>query len=183
MAIETEKKYKLSSEQREQVLKNLKEEDAIFAGEDFEINEIYGGGILKEKKAVLRIRKIEDKTILTFKQRISNATDFKQQTEHETEVANVDAIEAIIANLGFFKGIIYEKKRQKWKLKNVEVVLDELPFGLYMEIEGKITDISLVEMLLEAEEFEVVHETYPYLTKELGTKNGETFEARFEKKS
>lgn len=183
MAVEIEKKYKLTTDIRERILAVLKKQGAVFEGEDFEVNEIYGGGILDEKKAVLRIRKIEDKTILTFKRRIENNLDYKRQIEHETEIADAAAIKKIIDCLGFQKKIVYEKKRRKWKLKNVEIVLDELPFGLFMEIEGKITDIRLIEILLEAEDFEVVHETYPYLTTKSGKRDGETIEARFEKKS
>lgn len=183
MAIEIEKKYKLTTVERERVLDNLKEQGAEFEGEDFEVNEIYGGAFLDEKRAVLRVRKIEGKTILTFKQRIKNNSAFKRQIEYETEVSDVAAIEAIIESLGFEKTLIYEKKRQTWKLRNVEIVLDELPYGLFMEIEGRITDITLVEMLLEAEELQAVDETYPQMTFLSGKQKGQTIEARFEEKS
>ncbi len=63
MAIEIEKKYRLTEEQREQVLMNLKEFSAEFQREEFEINELYSGGVLKHKRAVLRVRKIQDKTL------------------------------------------------------------------------------------------------------------------------
>jgi hypothetical protein len=62
-------------------------------------------------------------------------------------------------------------------------VLDELPFGLFMEIEGSITDIELAEIMLEAESFTTEHATYPSLTAQLGLQNGDVFEARFAKKS
>jgi hypothetical protein len=48
-----------------------------------------------------------------------------------------------------------------------------------MEIEGSLTDIALAEMLLEAENFEVEHETYPSLTKKFGQTNGHIMEACF----
>lgn len=181
MGIEIEKKYRLNSEQRKIVLANLEEIGAKFLREDFEINQIYGGGVLDEEKAALRVRKINGKTILTYKRRVGNLSGLKQHIEHETEIADAKEIENIIECLGFELGLIYEKRRQTWNLQNVEVVLDELPFGLYMEIEGKITDIGLAEMLLEIEDFEVEPETYPKLTFELGKKNGNLIEARFEK--
>ncbi|MGI8493763.1 MAG: class IV adenylate cyclase [Pyrinomonadaceae bacterium] len=183
MAIEIEKKYRLNEDQRGRILKNLKEENATFIRDDFEINEIYGGGILKEMKAVLRIRKTADKTILTFKKRIHNASDIKQQVEHETEVGDAEAMQAIVESLGFKKVVVYEKQRATWKFKNTEVVLDELPFGLFMEIEGQITDIALAEILLDAEDLEAVTETYPQMTLRLGKENGEIIEARFEKET
>ncbi len=52
-------------------------------------------------------------------------------------VADVDATEKIIEKLGYPLAIVYEKHRKAWHFGNVEVVLDELPFGYYMEIEGR----------------------------------------------
>lgn len=181
MAIETEKKYRMNLEQRKLVLANLEDIGAKFSHEDFEINQIYGGGILEDEKAALRIRKTNGKTLLTYKRRIGNLSGLKQHIEHETEIAAAEAMENIIECLGFELGLIYEKRRQTWHFQNVEIVLDELPFGLYMEIEGKITDIGLAEMLLEIEDFELEPKTYPKLTFELGKKNGDLIEARFEK--
>ena len=159
MAIEIEKKYRLTLEQYNAVLVSLDEIGAVFNREDFEENILFGGGILNEIPAVLRLRKTADKTILTFKQRIVNNLDIKQQIEHETEVSNREAIEQIIESLGYNPRVIYEKRRKTYHFQNVEIVLDELPFGLFMEIEGKITDIELAEIMLEAETFETEHAT------------------------
>ena len=52
-------------------------------------------------------------------------------------------MEQIIEGLGFTKKLIMEKYREKWQLPNVEVVIDELPFGNYLEIEGEEKDIKL----------------------------------------
>ncbi len=48
-----------------------------------------------------------------------------------------------------------------------------------MEIEGSIAEITLAESLLEAENFEAEHETYPCLTAKLGKRNKRLIEARF----
>jgi hypothetical protein len=52
-----------------------------------------------------------------------------------------------------------------------------------MEIEGKISDIGLIEMMLEAEDFQVEPNTYPKLTFHLGVEKDGVMEARFTKKS
>lgn len=179
MAVETEKKYRLTKEQFDEVLASLKELNGEFIKEEFEVNELYGGGILEDEKALLRIRKIADKTLLTYKRKIQNHFGVKQHTEFETEVSDSKAIENIIKALGFELGMIYEKRRQTWHLQNVEVVLDELPFGLFMEIEGKMSEIGLIEMMLELEDFEVEYNTYPKLTFELGIEKDGVMEARF----
>ena len=179
MATEIEKKYVLSNDQREQILENLKEIGAEYLGEDFEENIIYKGGVLDEKTAVLRVRKIGDKTILTYKERVPGDLPVKHQTEYETVVENAREIEKIIESLGFKKALIYEKRRKKWHFRDVEIVLDELPFGLYMEIEGSITEIAEAEMFLDAENLEVENETYPHLTQRFGVRELDFIEARF----
>lgn len=179
MAIEIEKKYRLSDEQREMILENLREIGAEFVGEDFEENNIYGGGILSEQTAVLRIRKTQDKNILTYKRRVENDLAIKQQTEYETAVENADEMEKIAECLGLTKVLVYEKRRKTWRFRQVEIVLDELPFGEFMEIEGSITAIAEAEMFLDAEDFEVEYETYPRLTARFGEKFGNVIIAAF----
>ena len=179
MTIEIEKKYRLSAEQRRFVLDALDEIGAEYEGEDFEENIIYRGGALDENNAILRIRKIGEKAVLTYKRRIHNEFDIKRQIENETLVENAAELEKIVENLGFRKKLIYEKKRQTWKLRETEIVLDELPFGLFMEIEGSVTAIKEVEMLLNIEDFEVEHKTYPHLTAQTGIANEDLIEARF----
>ena len=183
MAIEIEKKYSLSNDQREQILVSLKEFGAEFIREDFEENIIYRSGILIEKGAVLRIRKIGDKTILTYKEPVPNSLAFKQRIEHETEVENAGQLEEIIEKLGFTKSLVYEKYRKIWHFRGVEIVLDELPFGIYMEIEGSITAIAEAEMFLDGESLEEENETYPHLTQRFGVKKEHFIEARFTKNS
>lgn len=179
MAIEIEKKYRLSGEQRDKVLEELKEFGAEYKGEDFEENTIYRGGVLGEKHAVLRVRKTQAKTILTYKERIPSPAGIKHQIEHETEIENAGALEKIIESLGFQKDLVYEKQRRTWHFRDVEIVLDELPFGSFMEIEGSITAIKEAEMLLDIEDFPAEHETYPHLTRKFGKRNGNLIEARF----
>jgi hypothetical protein len=58
-------------------------------------------------------------------------------------------------------------------------VIDELPFGLFMEIEAAEKEIKRIEKMLGAEAFEAVHETYPDLTVRFGRKQKGIIEARF----
>ena len=183
MAIETEKKYKIDAARRNEIVAELKEAGAEFEREDFETNSIYGGGLLDESMAVLRIRTTENAALLTYKKRIENQFDVKQQIEIETKVDDPDALAEIITNLGFAPRLVYEKRRQTWHFRSVEILLDELPFGLFMEIEGSITAIKEAEMILGFDDLEVEHETYPRITMMLGEKKDGVFEARFRKTS
>lgn len=94
-------------------------------------------------------------------------------------VGNPDAAHAIVSALGFRIGLVYEKRRVRWNVGKAVVVIDELPFGLFMEIEASEREIERVEKLLAAETLPPVMETYPSLTVKLGKERKGIFEARF----
>jgi adenylate cyclase class 2 len=179
MAIEIEKKYRLTAAQYGAAAAALAQVGAKYQGEDFEENIIYRGGALDAASAVLRVRKTGAKTILTYKRSVQSAHSVKQRIEHETEIGSAEEIENIIENLGFKVSLVYEKRRRTWHFREVEIVLDELAFGLFMEIEGSVTAIAEAEMRLGIEDLETEHETYPRLTVKHGKKTGEVWEARF----
>ncbi len=181
MAIEIEKKYRLDKKRLVEITTKLGEMGAEFRSEVFEENYLHRGGVIDERGAVLRLRKIGDKTLLTYKERLLNDSDIKHRIEHETTVADVDEMENIIGRLGYKLSVIYEKHRKTWHFRDVEVVLDELPFGLYMEIEGTVEEIGAAEKLLAIEDLEPEPRGYPRLTVKYGKLVGEVSEARFEK--
>jgi adenylate cyclase class 2 len=161
----------------------LSELGATFSYERFEENYLHRGGLLEARTAYLRLRKTDTVNTLTYKEKILTETDFKHQIEFETSVSDVEATEHIIEKLGYRLSAVYEKHRKAWHLGNVEVVLDELPFGYYMEIEGSMKDILKVQKLLKADDLEVEARGYPRLTLKYGKANGDVTEARFEKKA
>lgn len=181
MAIETEKKYRLDKKLLVEYTTRLNDLGAEFAYEAFEENYLHRGGVLDDRNAVLRLRKTADKTLLTYKEKVGTSTEFKQQIEHETIVEDVAATEKIIDRLGYHLSVVYEKHRKAWRFGNVEIVLDELPFGVYMEIEGSMKDILTVEKQLGADELEVETRGYPRLTAKHGKTINGVVEARFEK--
>lgn len=184
MAIEIEKKYRLDKKRLVELTGKLGDLNATFTYETFEENYLHRGGVLDELGAVLRLRKTDQKTTLTYKEKTGIEGEFKHQIEFETIVSDVEATENIIQKLGYKLALVYEKHRKTWHLGNVEVVLDELPFGYYMEIEGAIDDILEAEKLLEIEDLTTEARGYPRLTAKFGKllKNG-VYESRFEKKT
>ena len=181
MAIEIEKKYRLDKRRLVEITAKLDEMGATFSSEVFEENYLHRGGVIDERSAVLRLRKIGDLTLLTYKERLRNDSDVKHSIEHETTVADVDAMESIIEKLGYKLSVVYEKHRKTWHFRDVEVVLDELPFGLFMEIEGTIEEIAEAEKLLDIEDLEPEPRGYPRLTVKFGKLVGDVSEARFDR--
>lgn len=177
--IEIEKKYRLTVEQRERVLERLREAGAEDRGEEFEENTIYGGGALKRGTSVLRLRRIGSRALLTYKERFPNASAVKHQREEETTVGDAPAMALILDALGFKPILVYEKRRWTWSLGPAEVVIDELPFGWFMEIEGSEREIDAAEKALGIQDLAAEHETYPQLTERFGERVGEVVEARF----
>ena len=179
MAIEIEKKYRLTNQQRSELSQRLREVNAQYWGEAFEENTLYEGGPIDLNRNVLRLRRVGETAILTYKERLTVDSDAKHQREEETKIGNPEAMRSILEAIGFTARVVYEKRRQTWQLGDTEIVIDELPFGLFLEIEGSEDGIRAVEEKLGTEKLEVESSTYPQLTRKLGKRVADMIEARF----
>jgi len=177
--IEVEKKFRLTKRQRDAVLKRLPEVGATLQREDFEENTLYAGQRLETSASILRLRRVSGRATLTYKKRLPGTVAIKHQLEDETEVADPDAMEAILDALGFTPALVYEKQRQTWVLGKAEIVIDVLPFGLFMEIEGSVNVIRSLERKLGLKGLRAEYATYPQLTEKHGKLNNDLIEARF----
>jgi len=177
--IEIEKKYRLTKSQRDKVVRRLGELGAKSLGEEFEENTLFAGEALDLGRSVLRLRRVGKKAILTYKERFPSTDSIKRQREDETTVGDADAMEDILDAVGLVPRLVYEKRRATWKLGNAEIVVDELPFGLFMEIEGSEAEIRKVEKQLAIKGLRAELQTYPQLTHRHGKPHGSVIEARF----
>ena len=182
MPIEIEKKYRLTKKQRESVLRRLPEIGAKFRGKELEENTLYGGENLDIARSVLRLRRVANYAILTYKERFPTSSSIKHQREDETRVVDPGSMDAILDALGFTPALVYEKRRETWRLGKAEILIDELPFGLFMEIEGSETDIRAIERKLGIKRLRAERATYPQLALKYGIKYGNVIEARFDQK-
>jgi adenylate cyclase class 2 len=92
---------------------------------------------LLHRGQLLRLRQ-DDGARLTFKGIAQEAAQSEAKVREELEIT-VDDFEtaaAILQRLGYRSQQVYEKYRETFKLDDVEVVLDELPFGDFVELEG-----------------------------------------------
>jgi adenylate cyclase class 2 len=179
MATEIEKKYRLTCEQRAELLDRLREIGALMDSEEFEENTIYAGQNLDPRSRVLRLRRVGSLATLTYKERTPSTSAIKHQREDETQVEDAVALEAILDALGYRPVLVYEKRRLTWRIAGAEAVVDELPFGLFLEIEGEERIIGEVERLLGLDEVEAEMASYPELTQRCGERRGDLIEARF----
>jgi adenylate cyclase class 2 len=180
MGIEIEKKFQLEPEQKTLVEGRLTELGEMVRDAELEENVLFSGGNLDQKTRVLRIRRVRGIAILTYKELLDSSSAIKHRREHETQVEDPEAIVEILTISGYKPSLVYEKLRTTWKLAGAEVMIDELPFGLFMEIEGDEDSILQVEGMLGLSETKDESLSYPELTLRYGTKNGEIIEARFE---
>jgi adenylate cyclase, class 2 len=181
MPIEIEKKYRLTEKQRQEVLQRLPRIGARRKGKEFEVNTLYAGETLDVGRSILRLRRVGRRGILTYKERFPTRVGIKHQREDETRIGDPDAMEMILETLGFTPALVYEKRRDTWVLGKTEIVIDELPFGLFMEIEGTEQGIRSVESKLAIKSLKTEMATYPQLTLKHGTDCDGVVEARFAK--
>ena len=105
----------------------------------YELNERFdsGGQDLLRQAKLLRLRQ-DEVARLTYKGDPPEAiaSEARVLEELEIEVSDFAAMAAILERIGFEKQQVYEKYRESYKLGSVEVVLDEMPFGDFVELEG-----------------------------------------------
>jgi adenylate cyclase class 2 len=98
---------------------------------------------LRKKGQLLRLRKYQNKSTVTFKGPALKSKRYKVRLELETEVENGEALYSILEELGLASRFRYEKYRTTFRPKkreagrSVMLTIDETPVGNYLEIEGK----------------------------------------------
>ncbi len=107
-------------------------------------------GTLLQRGQLLRLRQ-DDGARLTFKgpALAGQASEAKVREELETTVGDFETVAEILQRLGFKPQQVYEKYRQTFVLGHVEAVLDELPFGNFVELEGDEEQIRAAAQALE----------------------------------
>lgn len=107
-------------------------------------------GVLYRRGELLRLRQDAEAKI-TFKgvPWTSPDSEAKVREELETRVTDFDVIEAILKRLGFVNRRVYEKYRETFHWGEVEIVLDEMPYGNFVELEGEETAIKAAARALD----------------------------------
>lgn len=108
---------------------------------------------------VLRLRR-DTRIRLTYKGPQIIVRGIGVREELEVEVSDFEMMEKIIERLGYTVGMAYEKYRTTYHLNDTEIVLDEMPFGNFVEIEGEIAAIEATVRQLGLQDAERMRRNY-----------------------
>jgi len=97
---------------------------------------------LAREHRVLRLRQ-DNSTLLTYKGPTQVNNGVSVRPEIELEVNDFQAASDLLEALGFRLSLKYEKWRTIYQLGELEITLDEMPFGNFTEIEGE--DSALIQ--------------------------------------
>lgn len=112
-------------------------------GRHFEDNLLFDDalGTLRAAGSLLRIRRTGDVGVLAFKGPRDIVEGIKSRREVEAALPDPDALEAVLRALGYRSTFRYQKYREVYRWKGVEIVVDETPVGTFLEIEGAVDDV------------------------------------------
>ena len=92
---------------------------------------------LRSSLRVLRLRQ-DDKARMTFKgPSVEQAGGILSRREIEFVVEDFEKARELLEALGYRAVVFYEKFRATYDLDDAHIMLDELPFGHFIEIEGE----------------------------------------------
>lgn len=117
--------------------------------------------LLKKSFRVLRLRQDEN-VVLTYKGPGTKAAHgIRAREEWEVTVNDFAVMQKIIESLGYVILFKYEKYRTTYATENAQIMLDELPFGFFVEIEGETQgDIITLADRLQLNREAVIPDSY-----------------------
>jgi adenylate cyclase class 2 len=132
-------------------------------------------GELTNSAQVLRLRQ-DTAAHLTYKSPGETMAGVHARREIEFTVSNFQSAKALLEVLGYRISLMYEKFRTTYKLYDLQITLDEMPYGNFTEIEGE----DPVAIRLAAEKLGIdwearILESYTSLFERLRAEMGFTF--------
>lgn len=129
---------------------------------------------LSRQGRVLRLRQ-DQRVRITYKDAETMKPGTLSRREVEFAVSDFAAARELLEALGYEVAFTYEKYRTTYKLEPVEIVLDELPYGQFVEIEGEESAIRPTAEKLGLRWEAVIRESYSRLFERLKEKRHLTF--------
>jgi adenylate cyclase, class 2 len=99
------------------------------------------GADLARERRVLRLR--QDASVrMTYKDGTKIVDGAQTRREIEVRVADMDSARRFLEALGYIVAFQYEKYRTTYELDGAQVMLDEVPYGNFVEIEGPLETLK-----------------------------------------
>ena len=119
---------------------------------------------LRKHGKLLRVRRVDRHGLLTFKGP-SEPSRYKTRWEIETQLQDGEAVEAILAHIGYHPVFRYEKFRTEYGAHSGagKVLLDETPIGNFLELEGSPRWIDRTARLLGFSPSDYISRSYGHL--------------------
>jgi adenylate cyclase class 2 len=111
---------------------------------------------------VLRLRQ-DKRARLTYKDADRTPQGGLSRREVEVTVSDFAETRELLEALGYQVVFIYEKDRSTYLLGDLEIVLDELPYGHFIELEGKEDQIRPTAEKLGLKWETLIHDSYHLL--------------------
>lgn len=137
-------------------------------------------GSLTQEKRILRLRQ-DTEIRLTYKEPLADEDQPDQEgnissrVEVETVIQDIDAMDLILRHLGYHSYMVYEKYRTTYELEGGEIVLDEMPYGNFVEIESSPEHIKHLIQLVGLSDAPKIDAGYVALFRMLKSKLGLVF--------
>jgi predicted adenylyl cyclase CyaB len=119
------------------------------------------------RRTTLRLRVLDGgpRGVLTAKGEAHFVAGVKVREETEVDIADGHATLDLLAQLGFQVLVIYKKHRSVWKQGAVNVTLDRLDFGHFVEVEGPLEQIPGVARSLGLDAAKAVKDSYSIMAR------------------
>ena len=142
----------------------------------FEVNLRFdtSNGDLTRAGRVLRLRK-DDLARLTYKDNSQQIEGALSRREIEFVVNDFDSAKRFIEALGYEVVFIYEKYRKTFEYRGIQLMLDELPYGNFVEIEGKLETLRPIAEELKLNWDTAIPASYHVLFQRVCKTRGLTF--------
>ncbi len=119
-------------------------------------------GTLGKAGSVLRLRQ-DKRARLTYKDSERTPAGRLSRREVEVTVSDFGETRELLEALGYQVMFIYEKYRSTYELGKLEIVLDELPYGHFIELEGEEDQIRPTAERLGLKWKALIRESYHLL--------------------
>jgi adenylate cyclase, class 2 len=118
---------------------------------------------LRKSYRVLRLRQ-DERAILTFKGPGTMVDGVRSREEWEVALSDFAIMQKILESLGYVIEFTYEKYRTTYEINSAHVMLDEMPLGNFVEIEGDSKDsIASLAIRLHLDFSAAIQESYQTL--------------------